>query len=48
MTLIYVTEYNTKCYAVTLQNKRWVRVQKIEDISEDKNIIYEVNPKKHL
>ena len=44
MTIIYVTENNTKCYAVTFRNKRWVRVQKLEDVSDDKNIIYEVNP----
>ena len=44
MTIIYVTEYNTKCYGVTYQNKGWVKVQKLKDISDDKNIIYEVNP----
>ena len=44
MTIIYVTENNTKCYGVTFQNKGWVRVQKLEDVSDDKNIIYEVNP----
>ena len=44
MTIIYVTENNCKCYGVTLQNKGWVRVQKLEDVSEDKNIIYKVNP----
>ena len=46
MTIIYVTENNTKCYGVTFQNKGWVRVQKLEDVSEDKNIIYEVCPMK--
>ena len=44
MTIIYVTENNTKFYAVTLQNKGWLKVQKFEDVSNDKNIIYEVNP----
>ena len=44
MTIIYVTEYNTKCYAVTSQNKGWMKVQKIKDVGDDKNIIYEVNP----
>ena len=44
MTIIYVTENNCQCYAVTFQNKGWVRVQKLEDVSNDKNIIYEVNP----
>ena len=32
MTNIYLTEYNTKCYAVTFQNKCWIKVQKIEDV----------------
>ena len=44
MTIIYVTENNTNCYGVTFQNKGWVRVQKLEDVCEDKNIIYKVNP----
>ena len=44
MTIIYVTENNCHCYAVTFRNKGWVRVQKLKDVSDDKNIIYEVNP----
>ena len=44
MTIIYVAEHNFKCLAVTTRNKGWIRVQKLEDVSEDKNIIYEVNP----
>ena len=44
MTIIYVTEYNTKCLAVTVKNNGVIRVQKLEDVSDDKNIIYEVNP----
>ena len=44
MTIIYLTEYNTKYYAVTFQIKGWIKVQKIKDVSNDKNIIYEVNP----
>ena len=44
MTIIYVTENNTECYAVTSQNKGWIKVQKIRDVGDDKNIIYEVNP----
>ena len=43
MTIIYVTENNCECYGVTLRNKGWVRVQKFEDVSEDKNFIYKVN-----
>ena len=41
---IYITENNTKRYGVTFQNNGYVKVQKFEDISEDKNIIYKVNP----
>ena len=45
MTVIYITEYNCRCYAVSFQNNGFVQVQKIEDVSEDdKNIIYSINP----
>ena len=44
MTNLYVTEYNCECYAVTFQNKGWIKVQTFEDGSFDKNIIYMVNP----
>ena len=44
MTIIYVTENNCECFGVTLQNKGWIKVQKPEDISDDKKIIYKVNP----
>ena len=44
MTIIFVAENNCECLAVTFQNKGWVRVQKLKDVSEDENIIYEVNP----
>ena len=44
MTVIYITENNCECYAVTLQNKGWIKVQKFEDGSIDKKIIYETNP----
>ena len=44
MTIIYVTECNTKCYGVTSQNNGYIRVQKLKDVSKDKNIIHEVNP----
>ena len=46
MTIIYITEDNCECYAVTFQNKGWVKVQKFEDGSLDENIIYTVNPMK--
>ena len=38
MTIIYVTEDYGQCYGVTLQNKGWVRVQKLKDVSEEKNL----------
>ena len=44
MTIIYVTENNCKCLAVTLKNNGMIRVQKLKDVFDDKNIIYEVNP----
>ena len=44
MTIIYVAENNSERLAITARNKRWIRVQKLEDISEDENVIYEVNP----
>ena len=43
--VIYITEDNCKCYAVTFQNNGFVQVQQFEDVSEsDKNIIYSINP----
>ena len=44
MTVIYVTEYNTKCYGVTFENNGWIKVQKFEDISDDKITIFCVKP----
>ena len=44
MTFIYMTENNCEQYAVTFKNKGWVKVQKLEDVSDDKNIIYMANP----
>ena len=44
MTITYVTENNTKCYGGTFQNNGWIKVQKIEDTSDDKNTIYCVKP----
>ena len=38
MTIICVAENKCECLAVTFQNKGWVRVQKLEDVSEDENI----------
>ena len=46
MTVIYITEDNCECYAVTFEKKGWVKVQKFEDGSLDENIIYTVNPMK--
>ena len=44
MTVIYITEDNCKCYAVTFEKNGFVKVQKFEDESLDENIIYTVNP----
>ena len=44
MTIIYVCENNCERLAVTIRNKGWVRVQRLEDVAIDDNIIYEVNP----
>ena len=44
MTNIYLTEKNCECYGVTFENKGWIKVQKLKDISADKNNIYKVNP----
>ena len=47
MTVIYITEDNCECYAVSFENKGCVKVQKFEDVSEiDKNNIYSINPMK--
>ena len=39
MTVIYLTEHNTRCYGVTVQNNECVRVQKFENVSDDENNI---------
>ena len=44
MTIIYVTENNCKCLAVTACNNGMIKVQKLENVSDDDNIIYKVNP----
>ena len=44
MTIIYITENNTKRYGVTFQNNGCVKVQKFEDISKYENTIYSVKP----
>ena len=44
MTVIYITENNCKCYAVTFQNNGWIKVQKFKDGCLDENIIYTVYP----
>ena len=44
MTIIYITENNTKRFGVTFQNNGCVKVQKIEDNSNDENTIYSVEP----
>ena len=44
MTLIYITEDTCERYGVTFQNYGYVKVQKLEDISNDKNTINSVKP----
>ena len=44
MTIVYVTENNTKCYGVTFQNNGYVKVQRFGDISSDENTIFCVKP----
>ena len=44
MNIIYVAEHNCNCLAVTFRNNGMVRVQKLENVLDDDNIIYEVNP----
>ena len=44
MTVIYITENNCKCYAVTFQINGFVQVQQFENESLDENILYTVNP----
>ena len=44
MTIIYITEKNCENYAVTYQNNSKFRVQKLEDVYNDKKIINEINP----
>ena len=39
MTKICITEYNTKCYGVTFRKNGWIKVQKFEDIPDDKKNI---------
>ena len=44
MTVIYITENNCECYAVTFQSRGWIKVQKFQDECLDKKIKYTVNP----
>ena len=44
MTVIFITEYNSECYGVIFQNNECVKVQKFEDISNDKNTILNIKP----
>ena len=44
MTVIYLTEYNTRCYVVSFQHNGFVRVQKFGDITNDENNIFSVKP----
>ena len=44
MTVIYLAEYNTKCYGLTFQNIGCIKVQKIKDRSEYRNNILYIKP----
>ena len=44
MTFIFLTENITKCHGVTFENNGRIKAQELEDISDDKNILYKVNP----
>ena len=44
MAVIYLTEYNCQQNEVTFENNGCVKVQKIEDISNNEYIIYCVKP----
>ena len=40
MTIIYLTEYNTRCYVVSFRNNGCIKLQKFEDMSDDENKIF--------
>ena len=46
MTVICLTEYNTKCYGVTFQNNGCAKIQKFKVISNDENNKIYIKPLK--
>ena len=44
MSITNITKHNTKCYGVTFQNNECVKVQNLEDISNDENTILNIKP----
>ena len=44
MTVIYLIKFTTRCYGVTFQKNGWIKVQKIEDVSDDEKSIHCVKP----
>ena len=44
MTVIFLTEHNTKSYEVTFKNNECVKVQKLEDISNKENTLLTIKP----
>ena len=40
MTVIYITEDNYKCYALTFENNGFVQVQQFEDVHESDKKYY--------
>ena len=46
MTVIYLTEYNTRCYGVIFHNSGCIEVRSFKDISNDENYIMYIKPLK--
>ena len=44
MTVIYLTEYNTRCYGITFENNGRIKVPKFKDVSNYENNIFCVKP----
>ena len=44
MTVIYLTDSTTRCYAVTFENNGNIKVQKFQDVSDDEKNVYCVKP----
>ena len=40
MMVLYLTEYNSKCYGVNFENNGCIKIQKLEDVSDHENNIF--------